>query len=225
MLWYMKADELAVVQGWDDTVATLRRWNRAPWGGLAEWSLGSLAVTVLLLAATWWVAGLSLPDPTGHAYPGLTRQATWGDFAFVLYRNSLVLALHALACLAGFIASTARGRRQESAARVAIGFVAGATLFSLGTQAYALGHTAADLAAQLGVSPLRLLVTLAPHAVPELFALFLPLAAWTLAARRGAWSELMAATLATTALALPILVFAASVETWFTPRLLVGLAG
>jgi hypothetical protein len=225
MHWYMKADELAVVQGWGDTVTTLRRWNRAPWGRLAEWSLGSLAVTALLLLATWYVARLSHPDATGHEYPGLTRQAVWGDFGFVLYRNSLVLALHALACLAGFIASTARGRGQESAARLAIGFVAGATLFSLATQAFALGHTAADLAHELGVSPLRLLVTLTPHAVPELFAVFLPLAAWTLAARRGAWNELMAATLATTTLALPILVLAAAMETWLTPRLLVGLGG
>ena len=28
--WYMKAEQLAVVQGWDDTRATLRRWNANP---------------------------------------------------------------------------------------------------------------------------------------------------------------------------------------------------
>jgi uncharacterized membrane protein SpoIIM required for sporulation len=61
--------------------------------------------------------------------------------------------------------------------------------------------------------------------VPELFALFLPLAAWTLASRRGAWNELLAATVATTACAVPLLVGAAAVETWVTPALLAGLAG
>jgi hypothetical protein len=70
-----------------------------------------------------------------------------------------------------------------------------------------------------------LLATLAPHALPELFALFLPLAAWILAGRRGAWNELLAATLVTTACALPLLVGAAAVETWVTPGLLRGLAG
>jgi hypothetical protein len=226
----MKADGLAVVQGWPQTVAILRRWRRAPGRRLREWTLGSLAVTVFLLGATWYVALLSPADPTPYVFPGLTRPATVHDFGFVLYRNSLVLGLHAMACVAGFIAGSPRftgtdSRVHRHAGRLAIGFVAGATLFSLSTQAFALGNGAASLAAQLGVSPLRLLLTLTPHAVPELFALFLPLAAWTLASRRGAWNELLAATLVTTAIAAPLLVGAAAVETWVTPRLLAGLPG
>jgi hypothetical protein len=224
----MKVEQLAVVHGWDDTRATLRRWNRAPWGVLGGWAAGSLAITLLLLGATLYVAVLSVPDPTHYAYPGLTRPATFADFGFLLYRNGLVLALHATACLAGFIAgySNVHGRRSHiRAGRFAIAFVGCATAFSLATQALALGSSAAGLAARLGTSPQMLLLTLAPHAVPELFALFLPLAAWTLAARRGAWSELLAATFATTALAAPLVVIAASVETWVTPRLLAGLAG
>jgi hypothetical protein len=113
----------------------------------------------------------------------------------------------------------------ERAAPVAIGFVMLATLFSLATQAYALGHGAADLAALMRISPLLLLVGLAPHALPELTALFLPLAAWTLASRRGAWKDLLAATFVTVAIAVPVLVTAAAVETWVSPRLLLALAG
>jgi hypothetical protein len=113
----------------------------------------------------------------------------------------------------------------EKAGPLAIGFVACATLFSLGTQAFALGHGAADLAAQEGLSPLTLLLALSPHAVPELFALFLPLAAWTLASRRGAWNELLAATFVTTGIAIPIIFLAASIEVWVSPRVIVGLAG
>ena len=75
------------------------------------------------------------------------------------------------------------------------------------------------------MSPLLLLVALAPHALPELFALFLPLAAWTLASRRGAWNELLAATFVTTAIAIPIVILAAAVETWVSPHLLISLAG
>lgn len=232
----MKAEELALVQGWEDTRATLRRWNDRPWGVLRAWALGSLAVTGLLLAATWVVATASTPDPTGYVFPGITKQATSGDFAFVLFRNGLVLALHSLACVAGFMAGSslpqvAEGYSglwrtiHEKAGPLAIGFVVAATLFSLATQAYALGHGAADLAAQEGLSPLVLLIGLSPHALPELFALFLPLAAWTIASRRGAWEELLAATFVTTGLAIPILLLAGAIEVWVSPRLVLALAG
>jgi hypothetical protein len=231
----MKAEELAVVQGWEDTRAALARWNREPWTILRAWALGSLAVVVVLLGATWVVAVLSQADPSGYDYPGVTRDATLADFGFVLFRNGLVLALHSLACVAGFMAGSslplvAAGhsglwrRVHEKAGPLAIGFVVCATLFSLCTQAYALGHQAADLAAAERLSPLVLLLTLTPHAVPELFALFLPLAAWTLASRRGAWNELLAATFVTTGLAIPLVLLAASIETWVSPHLLLSLA-
>ena len=66
------------------------------------------------------------------------------------------------------------------------------------------------MALQLGLSPFVLLVALLPHALPELFALFLPLAAWSIASRRSAFNELLAATFATTAVAIPLLLLAAS---------------
>ena len=232
----MKAEELALVQGWDDTRAALRRWNAHPWPVLRGWALGSLAVAVLLLAATWVVAVETTPDPSGYDYPGLTRAATTGDFGFVLFRNGLVLALHSLACVAGFMAgaslpTVAQGytgvwrKVHERAGPLAIAFVVGATAFSLATQAYALGHGAADLAALGRMSPALLLLGLCPHALPELFALFLPLAAWTIASRRGAWNELLAATFVTTAIAIPIILLAASIEVWISPRVVLWLAG
>ena len=113
----------------------------------------------------------------------------------------------------------------QKAGPLAIGFVILATLFSLTTQAWALGSAAATLSAQLHVSPALLLLGLSLHAVPELFALFLPLAAWTIASRRGAWNELLAATFVTVAIAIPIIVAAAAVEAWVSPRVLVWLAG
>jgi hypothetical protein len=223
----MKAEELALVQGWDDTRRALARWNRDPSSVLWPWTRGALAVAALLLAAVWLVATLSTPDPT---HVGFST-----DFAFLLYRNGLVLALHALACVAGFMAGSslpaaATGysglwrKVHDRAGPLAIAFVVGATLFSLTTQAYALGLRAADLSAELGLSPFVLLIGLLPHALPELTALFLPLAAWTLASRRNAWGELLAATIVTVAVAVPVLVLAAAIETWVTPDLLAILS-
>ncbi len=231
----MKTEELALVQGWADTRNALARWNRKPWRVLWTWTRGALAVTALLLAAVWLVASLSTPDPTGAFFPGIAGPARGSDFAFVLYRNGLVLALHAMACVAGFmagsslptVASSYSGlwrKVHERAGPLAIGFVIAATLFSLATQAYALGRGASDLSHQLGLSPLLLLIGLLPHALPELTALFLPLAAWTLASRRGAWEELLAATIVTVAVAVPVLVVAAAIETWVTPDLLAILS-
>lgn len=231
----MKTEQLALVQGWTDTRETLKRWNARPSVALVPWGLASLAVAVLLLAATWAVATLSTPDPSGAAFPGVSEPATLGDFGFVLFRNGLVLALHSLACVAGFMAGSslpavAEGysglwrRVHELAGPLAIAFVAVATLFSLATQAYTLGGGASSLAADLDVSPLVLILGILPHALPELFALFLPLAAWTLASRAGRWEQLLAATFVTTAIAIPIIVLAAAVETWVSPRLLLALA-
>ena len=64
------------------------------------------------------------------------------------------------------------------------------------------------------------MVSLLPHALPELCALFLPLAAWLLASRRRAWDELLAATLVTTAVAVPVILAAAAVEVWVSPHVL-----
>ena len=223
----MKAEELALVQGWDDTRRALARWNRSPWGVLWPWVRVSLAVATLLLVTVGLVATVSTPDPTaGYSRP---------EFGFILYRNGLVLALHAMACVAGFIAGSslptvAEGysglwrRIHDRAGPLAIGFVVAATLFSLTTQAYALGLGAADLSGQLGLSPFVLLLGLLPHALPELTALFLPLAAWTLASRRRAWNELLAATIVTVVVAVPVLVLAAVVEVWVTPELLAILS-
>jgi uncharacterized membrane protein SpoIIM required for sporulation len=69
-----------------------------------------------------------------------------------------------------------------------------------------------------------MLLGLLPHAIPELTALFLPLAAWTLASRKGNWHELLAATFVTVAISVPTLLAAAAVETWVAPHLLAAVA-
>jgi Stage II sporulation protein M len=226
----MNTEQLAVVQGWADTKAALARWRRRPGSVLLPWGLGSLAVATALLAATWVVARVSVPDPLLVSFPGISRPATLGDFGFLLYRNGLVLALHAMACVAGFMAGASMPQLaaartgisravHEHAGRFAILFVVAATIFSLATQAYVLGSLTATLSSHLEMPPGLLLIGLAPHALPELTALFLPLAAWTLASRRGEWNQLLAATFVTTAVALPVLAASAIVEVYVSPHI------
>ena len=72
-----------------------------------------------------------------------------------------------------------------------------------------LGHTLAGVSTSCTSRPALLLLGVLPHAIPELIALFLPLAAWIIASRRGEWDQLLAATVVTVAIAVPMLVVAA----------------
>ena len=217
-----------------DTRVALRRWNGAPWRVLGPWLGLSALIAGGLLLAILAIATLSQPDPTPFRLPGLHTDATVSDYLRLLYRNSLVRALHAMACVAGFIAGSslpisAAGRRgldrwvHEKAGPLAIGFVVCATTFSLVTQAFVIGAGVSSLSAQLDMSPGVLLIGLLPHALPELIALFLPLAAWLIASRRGRWDELLAATFVTVAVAVPVLLVSAIVELWVSPDLLRAL--
>jgi len=230
------APELVVVQGMRDTRLTLSRWNARPWATLGPWFGLAAAICATLLGSVLVIAHFSTPDPSGVLLPGLNEPATLGGVGHILFRNSLVLALHSMACVAGFIAGSSLPMEAErysglwrwvhdKAGPLAICFVIAATTFSLFTQAYALGHSAATLAAQGHMSSALLLVGILPHAIPELIGLFLPLAAWTIASRRGAWDELLAATFVTTAIAIPIVVTAAFVEVYVSPHLILALRG
>ena len=58
----MKTEQLALVRGIADTKAALRSWRERPSSVLVPWALGSLAIAVLLLVATWVVARLNQTD-------------------------------------------------------------------------------------------------------------------------------------------------------------------
>jgi Stage II sporulation protein M len=227
----VNVNQYVLVQGARETRGVLRRWNEDPWPVLRSWIGGALAVAGVLLAAVWLISSIAQPDLTPIAIPGVTESPNAGNVLQILFRNSLVLALHAFACVAGFIAGSSlplsAERRtgfsrwiHEKARPAAFAWVIAVTCFSLGTQAYALGSTGATLAYQLHLSTGMLLLTALPHAVPELTALFLPLAAWTIASRRGEWGGLLAATVATVGIAVPTLVCAALWETYLWPHLL-----
>ena len=231
----MSINDFVLVQGMRDTRGALQRWNADPWPVLRTWAGAALVVASALLVAVWVIASVSTADPTPPAIPGLNETADPGEVGTILLRNSLVLALHAFACVAGFIAGSslvlsAEHRHgisrwvHEKARPIAIAWVVLVTAFSLVTQAIALGLTGAQLAAYLQISPALLVLTVLPHALPELVALFLPLAAWTIASRRGEWHVLLAATFATVAVASPVLVAAATWETYVWSHILAAVS-
>lgn len=231
----MSVNELVLAQGLRDTRGALERWRDDPWPVIRSWVLGALAVAILLLGGVLLVATLTTPDETPLWVAGLTHGADAEDTLPILFRNSLVLALHATACVAGFIAGSsltlAAEKRHgfsrwihEKARPVALGWVVAVTCFSLLTQAFALGLTGGQLANQFDIAPATLVLTVLPHAVPELVALFLPLAAWTIASRRNEWHDLLAATFVTVALAVPVLLFTAAWEVWIWPRILIEVS-
>src|SRR6476659_5638100 len=229
------ANEHVFSHGMRDTRQTFAIWNDHPWAVLRDWLALSLAIALTLLGAVWVVAGLLTPDVTPIHLPGLTESQDPGDLLPILYRNSLVLALHATACIAGFIAGAsmpiAAAQRtglsrwiHVKAGELAILFVAAVTLFSLSTQALYLGFQGSTIAYQLQITRFELILSVLPHAIPELTALFLPLSAWLIASRRGEWNQLLAATLVTVLLAIPTLILAATIEVYVWPQILRALS-
>jgi hypothetical protein len=229
------ANEHVFSHGMRDTRATLELWSERPWQVLRAWLALSLAIALALLAATWCVAGLLTPDLTPVHIAGLTYPSEPDDLLPILWRNSLVLALHGTACVAGFIAGAsmpiAAAQRtgfnrwvHVKAGEFAILFVCAVTLFSLSTQALYLGFQGSSIAYQLQITRFELIFSVLPHALPELTALFLPLAAWLIASRRGEWNQLLAATFITVTLAIPVLVAAAAIEVYVWPQILEQLS-
>ena len=132
----MNTEQLALVRGWADTRATLRAGSARPLPVVGAWALRQprrrRAAADRDLDRR---ASLSVPGPA--VCSRASAPGEWSDFAFILYRNGLVLALHALACVAGFIAGLVAARRRRglqrlvapgrttSAGKLAMGFVGG----------------------------------------------------------------------------------------------------
>ncbi|HZK15973.1 MAG TPA: hypothetical protein VFC52_05240 [Solirubrobacterales bacterium] len=229
------ANQHVFSHGMRGTVETFEAWNAEPGRVLRGWVALSLGIALTLLGAVWVVAGLLTPDLTPIHLAGVTYPAEPDDLLPILYRNSLVLALHGTACVAGFIAGAsmpiAAAQRTGisrwihlKAGQFAILFVAAVTLFSLSTQALYLGFQGSTIAFQLEISHAALIASVLPHAIPELTALFLPLAAWLIASRRAEWNQLLAATLITVLLAIPVLIASATLEVYVWPRILEALS-
>lgn len=226
-------EQMVLVAGWADTRAALSRWNAHPWRVLLGWMRVSCAVGGLLLAATWAVASLheipEVPKIFGAGHAPSTASAL-----HIFGRNLLVLIMHALICIAGYmgaasvpIASDAYSgwvrRLHLLATPLAFGFIIVVTCMSFMLQALSLGRSAAMVAHHYDIPVAELLVLLAPHALPELTAMFLPLGAWLVLARQRAYRDLFAASIITTAVAVPMLAVSALIEVYVSPRIFAAL--
>jgi hypothetical protein len=227
----MDANQYVFVHGMRQTRSILERWGDNPWPVLRTWLVGAVLIALGLLAAVTVAASLMTPDFGFHYGPTAPGGPDPERVLGVLGRNSLVLALHAFACVAGFIAGAtlplSAARRKglsrvihEKARPIAFAWVIGVTCFSLLTQTLALGLVGSTIAWDEGISVPLLVLTALPHALLELTAIFLPLAAWTIASRKGEWDQLLAATVVTVAIAIPMLLVAATWEVYIWPHLL-----
>lgn len=227
----MDANQYVFVHGMRRTRSILERWGDDPWPVLRTWLVGALLIALGLLAAVTLAASLMKPDYGFRYTPSIPDGPEIGRILVVMGRNSLVLALHAVACVAGFIAGATlplSAERKtglsrvihEKARPIAFGWVIAVTCFSLLTQTLALGLIGSTIAWDVNIPVPLLVATAAPHALLELTAVFLPLAAWTIASRRGEWDQLLAATMVTVAIAIPMLLVAATWEVHIWPYLL-----
>jgi hypothetical protein len=227
----MDANQYVVVHGMRRTRSILERWEQNPWPVLRTWFTASALIALALLGAVTVIGSNLKPDYGFHYSPGIPHGIEIEHVLYVLGRNSLVLALHAVACIAGFIAGatlpltaerhTGFSRMVHEKARpIAFAWVIAVTCFSLATQAFALGLIGSTIAYDELISMPVLILTALPHAMLELTAVFLPLAAWTIASRRGTWDQLLAATIVTVAIAIPMLIVAATWEVYVWPYIL-----
>jgi hypothetical protein len=231
----MDANQYVLAHGMRRTRSILEGWEKEPWPVIRTWLLGAVVIALGLLAAVTVVASTVLPDYGFHYGPTADSAQSIGQVLEVLGRNSLVLALHAFACVAGFIAgatlpltaSTKTGFKRlvhEKARPIAFGWVIAVTCFSLLTQTVGLGLVGATIAWDEHISAPLLVLTALPHALLELTAVFLPLAAWTIASRKGEWDQLLAATMVTVAIAIPMLIVAATWEVFVWPQILAAVS-
>jgi hypothetical protein len=227
----MDANQYVLVHGMRRTRSILEGWGEEPWPVLRSWLVGAALIALGLLTAVIVVGSILKPDYGFHYGPLAQGSPSPDRVIGVLGRNSLVLALHAFACVAGFIAGatlplTAERHTgfsrlvHEKARPIAFAWVIGVTCFSLVTQTIALGLVGSTISWDLGISLPLLVLTALPHALLELTAVFLPLAAWTIASRKGEWDQLLAATVVTVAMAIPMLLVAATWEVYVWPHIL-----
>jgi hypothetical protein len=210
-----------------ETRETLDRWGENKLNVLGGWLIKSLCIALIMLIAVYIVAVLAAGTDT-YALPNILGDPRFSDVVIVFFRNMLVLALHGFVCLAGFMAMRALPEQaqykrgvdrwvHEHAGPAAMVFVTCATIFSMTTQTWILGHQVADLSYTLKVPESTLMLTVLPHAVLELTAVFLPLAAFLTASRAGKWDELLAATIVTVSFAIPMIIVAAVLEAYLWP--------
>ncbi len=198
---------------------------------IVRWLPTALVAATALLVSVLVVAMLSgesrLQPPSGPPF----AVGNLPDAAKIFAENLLVLMLYAMG---GVAVSVIRRRRTRSAQPVTAGrellsrlatiIVVGLLLFAACRQAYVLGRGLAGFSGYFYVSRWRLWLSVLPHALPELTGIFLPVAAWLFASRKGRQRNLLSLTVVAALAALPLLATAALIEVYVSPRVFRALS-
>lgn len=219
--------KIALEVGKRETRETLARWLKHPWSTVKPWMTAAVGIALLMFVGAW-VISIVVPQTPEQYTPIFTHDNnTFHDMIWILERNLMVLLLHTLVCVAAYLSRRAvpmqakhfKGVNRwihEHAGPAAMFVVGGLTAYSLCFQAWELGLTLHDAADTLNMSSSSLLMRAALHGVPELTAIFLPLAACLILGHEKRWNQLAAAAIFTAMFSVPILVATSAIETYIT---------
>ena len=221
------AQQIAFKVGMSETRLTLREWFDGRGKVALPWLALSLLIACSMFLGTYAVA-TKMPQAAKSQMPMFIFSGnSAADALDLLLRNSMVLLLHLLVCVAAYLARRAVPMQakytsgvnrwvHENAGGVAMLAVAGMTVYSLAWQTWQLGNALHSASDTLDISAASLLVRASLHGIPELTAMFLPLAACLILGWRKQWNQMLAASVLCACISLPILVAAAATETWAT---------
>jgi len=220
-------EKLAFQVGSKETVAALKDWKKDRFKILLPWTVSSLCIALLMFSGAWAVATFSHQEAVDFTPIFSRPDGSFHDMIWILIRNLMVLLMHLLVCIAAYLARRTvpmqakytKGVNRwahEHAGSFAMPLVAGLTVYSLCWQTWQLGLDLNSSSETLEMSPLALLARAALHGIPELTAIFLPLAACLILGHQKKWNQLAAAAIITAVVAVPVIVIAAAIETWVT---------
>ncbi|HEX4109759.1 MAG TPA: hypothetical protein VHX88_16605, partial [Solirubrobacteraceae bacterium] len=205
----------------------LREWRAGRFRVVLPWLSLSLIVAVAILAL---VLAFSVDVRPDYAGGGVPRVGDLADALRTWASNLCVLLLHLLIGVATFACLRTLPMQAEhrfgwdrfihrQLARPTLVGVAGAAAYSMYHLSHTIGARLAAVSRELHRSPGSVLAALLPHAIPELTAVFLPLGATIIVARRNP-DRLIAALAVCALVGAVLLAGAAACETWLSPRLL-----
>jgi Stage II sporulation protein M len=207
----------------------LREWRAERYRTVLPWLGLSLVVAVVILGAVLAFSFALTPDFRGGGVPQLGGVS---DALRTWLRNLSVLLLHLLIGVATFACLRTLPMQAEhrhgwdrfihrSLARPTLVGIAAAAVYSMAHLSITIGARLAAVSRELHHSAANVLAALLPHTIPELTAVFLPLGATLVVARRDP-DRLIAAMAVCAAAGTVLLAGAAACETWVSPRLLAG---
>lgn len=181
----------------------------------------------------------------GNYKPLFSTRGDFRAFTDIFIANMLVLGVHFFACVGTYlinkrvnyflerrlsqeeiIAKLEEGeeidftsREQQishQVGRLSLVMIASLVVFSITRQIIILSTNIAAASESLDISVTTLMARAALHAFLELTAIFLPLAADLILSKKGRWQELLAGAWFSLAIAVPVLLLTAAIETWVT---------